>query len=98
MNRWIYNTLSLTHWIIQDGSRQIKQGISLATNSFTYQDCEILSRILSKKFNLKSTVVKTGTVNQWKISIWKQSMPILIKIVKPYIIKEMKYKFTGYAI
>lgn len=83
---------------MQDGYRQIKQGITLATNSFTYEDCVMLSEILSKKFNLKYTVVKTGTVNQWKISIWKQSMPILVKVVRPYIIKEMKYKFTGYAI
>lgn len=90
--------LALAHWIMQDGSRQIKQGISLATNSFTYEDCETLSRILSNKFNLKCTIVKTGTTGQWKISIWKQSMPLLVKIVKPYIIKEMKYKFIGYAI
>lgn len=47
---------------MQDGSRQIKQGIILATNSFTYEDCEMLSDILSKKFNLKCTVVKTDTV------------------------------------
>lgn len=90
--------VGLAHWIMQDGSRQIKQGISLATNSFTYEECDMLCQILSKKFNLKCTVVKTGTSNQWKISIWKQSMPSLVTIVKPYIIKEMKYKFIGYAI
>ncbi len=90
--------IGLAHWIMQDGSRQIKQGISLATNSFTYEECDMLCEILSKKFNLKCTVVKTGTINQWKISIWKQSMPSLVTIVKPYIIKEMKYKFIGYAI
>ena len=90
--------IGLAHWIMQDGSRQIKQGISLATNSFTYEECDMLCQILSKKFNLKCTVVKTGTSNQWRISIWKQSMPSLVTIVKPYIIKEMKYKFIGYAI
>ena len=58
----------------------------------------MLSDILGKKFNLKCTVVKTGTVNQWKINIWKQSNPILVKVVRPYIIKKMKYKITGYAI
>ena len=90
--------LSVAHWIMQDGSRQIKQGISLATNGFTYEECKMLCNILSKKFNLKCTVVKTGTPNQWRINIWKQSMPNLVTIVKPYIIKEMKYKFLGYAI
>lgn len=90
--------LSLAHWIMQDGSRQIKQGISLATNSFTYEECNILCNIISVKFNLKCTVVKTGTPNQWRINIWKQSMSSLVTIVKPYIIKQMKYKFFGYAI
>ena len=90
--------LSLAHWIMQDGSRQMKQGVSLATNSFTYEECELLCCIISKKFNLKCTVVKTGTNHKWRINIWKQSMPILVTIVIPYIIKEMKYKFLGYAI
>jgi hypothetical protein len=38
--RWIgkfITPLGLAHWIIQDGSRQKKQGITLATNSFTYE-------------------------------------------------------------
>lgn len=55
-----------------------------------------LSNILNKKYKLKSTVVKIGHLNQWRISIWKESMLILVSIVKPYIIKEMKYKFRGY--
>lgn len=83
---------------MQDGSRQIKQAITLVTNSFRYEGCVMLSDIINKKFNFKCTVVKTSTVNQWKISIWKQFMPILVKVVRPYIIKEMRYKFTGYAI
>lgn len=90
--------VGLAHWKMQDGSRQTKQGISLATNSFSYEDCEMLCCILIKKFNLKCTVVKTGSVNQWRISVWKQSMPCLVTIVRPYIIKEMKYKFNGYEI
>ena len=81
---------------MQDGTRQIKQGVNLATNSFTYDDCLYLSKILQEKYNLKTSVVIAGVDGQWKISIWKQSMPDLVCIVKPYIIDEMKYKFTGY--
>lgn len=81
---------------MQDGSRQKNQGISLATNSFTYEDCVWLSKILSEKFDLKTSVIKAGHIDQWKISIWKQSMADLVLIVKPYIIDEMKYKFIGY--
>lgn len=88
--------IGLAHWIMQDGSRQNKQGISIATNSFTYKECVFLSNILKEKFDLKCTVVKTGTENQWRLSIWKESMPKLVATVKPYIIDEMKYKFIGY--
>ena len=88
--------IGLAHWIMQDGSRQKKQGIFIATHSFTYEECVFLSDILNRKYKLKSTVVKTGHLNQWRISIWKESMVILVSIVKPYIIEEMKYKFLGY--
>ena len=88
--------IGLAHWIMQDGSRQAKQGISLATNSFTFKECTFLCNILKDKYNLKCTVVKAGFPNQWKISIWKESMNDLVTIVKPYIIDEMKYKFIGY--
>jgi hypothetical protein len=45
---------------MQDGSRQIKQGVNLATNSFTHDDCLYLSKILQEKYNLKTSVVKAG--------------------------------------
>ena len=88
--------LGLAHWIMQDGYRQRKQGINLATNSFTYEECKFLCNILIEKYGLKCTVIKTGYENQWKISIWKESMPYLVAIVKPYIIDEMKYKLIDY--
>ena len=88
--------IGLAHWIMQDGSRQSNQGIYIATNSFTYEECDYLCKILEKKYKLRATVVKTGYVNQWRISIWKESMVTLVSIVKPYIINEMKYKFKDY--
>jgi len=88
--------LGLAHWIMQDGSRQKNQGIYISTHSFTYKECEFLSEILYRKYKLKSTVVKSGFPNQWRISIWKESMFILVSIVRPYIINEMKYKFIDY--
>ena len=88
--------VGLAHWIMQDGSRQAKQGINITTNSFTFKDCTFLCNILKNKYNLKCTVVKTGFADQWRISIWKESMTDLVAIVKPYIIDEMKYKFIGY--
>jgi ubiquinol-cytochrome c reductase cytochrome b subunit len=88
--------IGLAHWIMQEGSRENKQGVNITTHSFTKEECQFLSYILSKKYKLKSTVIKTGYPHQWRISIWKESMPTLVSIVKPYIIDEMKYKFIGY--
>ena len=72
-----------------------KQGITLATYSFTYEVCVFLSKILTDKFNLKTSVIKAGHRGQWNISIWKQSMPELVLLVKPYVVDEMKYKFEA---
>jgi hypothetical protein len=49
---------------MQDGSRQINQGIYISTNSFTFVECEFLSEILNRKYKLKTTVVKAGFKNQ----------------------------------
>ena len=54
---------------MQDGSYQKGQGINIATNSFTFKECEFLACILTKKYNLKTSVIKTGTPNQWRISV-----------------------------
>ena len=87
--------IGLAHWIMQDGSKVKGGGITIATNSFTHEECLFLNKILFKKFNIKSTAIISAP-NQWRIYIWKESMIHLASIVKPYIINEMKYKFIGY--
>ena len=44
--------LGLAHWIMQDGSRQKGQEVNIATNSFSSEDCILLSEILTDKFGL----------------------------------------------
>jgi len=88
--------IGLAHWIMQDGSRQKRQGITLATYSFTEQECILLAKILSNKFNLKTSVIKSGFDNQWKISVKKESMKLLVSIVKEHVVLEMHYKLADY--
>ncbi len=88
--------IGLANWIMQDGSYQKGQGIKIATNSFTYDECKFLALTLTNKYNLKTSVVKSGKPNQWCIAIWKISMPKLAELVDPYFIPEMKYKLKGY--
>ena len=85
----------LAHWIMQDGSYKKGQGISIATNSFTYEECKFLAFTLTNKYNFKTSVVKSGKPNQWCISIWKESMPRLVELVGPHFIPEMYYKLKG---
>jgi hypothetical protein len=54
---------------MQDGSFQKGQGINIATNSFTYDECLFLANILNKKYKFKTSVIKSGHPKQWKISI-----------------------------
>lgn len=77
---------------MQDGSRQKGQGVFIATNSFTFEECKLLANILNYNYGLITSVVKSGKPNQYRISIWKKSMPTLINIVEPYFIPEMLYK------
>jgi hypothetical protein len=88
--------VGLANWIMQDGSFQKGQGIFIATNSFTFEECQMLALILYNKYGFRTSVIKTGHLYQWRISIWKESMPLLAKIVGPYIIPEMEYKLKGY--
>lgn len=88
--------IGLAHVIMQDGSYQKDQGINIATNCFTFDECNFLSTILTQKYKFKTSVIKTGSPDQWRISIWKESLPLLRQIINPYFIPEMKYKL-GYC-
>ena len=83
--------LALAVWIMDDGTK-VGKGIKFCTNSFTYEECLRLVKVLYHNFNLKASVQSAGADNQYIIYIWKQSMPDIRNIVNPFIIPEMKYK------
>ena len=69
--------------MLRGGSRQQGQGITFATNSFTKQDCVFLAKNLEDKYALKTSVIKAGFDNQWKISVKKESMGLLVPPLSP---------------
>jgi ubiquinol-cytochrome c reductase cytochrome b subunit len=88
----IYLTpLALAIWIIDDGAR-VGKGIKLSTNSFNYSDCIRLTEVLYNKYDIKASVQKTGVIDQYHIYIWSESMPLIRKLVKPYIVSSILYK------
>jgi hypothetical protein len=80
---------------MQVGSFQKGQGVHIRSHLFTFEECKFLALLLKNKYNLKTSIIKTGKSNQYRISILKESLPLLIDIVSPYFISEMEYKIRG---
>ena len=49
----------------------------------------ISQKLLNQKFGLIVTVNKTGVKDQWRLNVWKRSMPLLAELVGPYIIPSL---------
>jgi len=84
--------LALAIWVQDDGCKLKNKGFKFCTNGYTLTDVKLLSSILSNKYGLKTSLVKTGVVNQYNIYVTKSSMETLIKIVRPHIHESMLYK------
>jgi Cytochrome c oxidase subunit III/LAGLIDADG DNA endonuclease family len=87
--------LALAFWIMDDGSLYKNKGLKFCNNCFTLREIKFLQNILLEKYNLESTIHKTGDVNQYNIYILKSSMNNLINIVKPHIHPTMIYKIIN---
>jgi len=79
--------LALAVWIMDDGcligAPNRGLGLQLSTNSFTLDEIKYLSSILSNKYGINTSFVKTGAINQYNIYFPKSTLTNLIKIVGP---------------
>ena len=87
--------LALSVWIMDDGGKS-SSGLKIATNNFSFNEVEILALILIKKYNLKTSIIKSGALNQYNLYISKKSMKDLVEIIRPYLHTSMYYKLNGY--
>ena len=87
--------LALAVWIQDDGGK-VSSGLKIATNNFTYDEVNVLAKILRDKYKLKVSVVKAGALNQYNLYISKKSMKDLAEIIKPHIHPSMYYKLNDY--
>jgi ubiquinol-cytochrome c reductase cytochrome b subunit len=83
--------LALAVWIMDDGAR-VGSGLKLSTNSFSFEETTQLVFILNKLYGIKSSVQSAGSLNQYIIYIWSESMLKLRQLVKPYMVSSMLYK------
>ena len=80
--------LALAVWIQDDGTW--KPGVRIATNSFTKQEVDVVVLAWGTKFNLNCTLHKNN--NKHQLYIKQESLPLLRKLVLPYIVPSMLYK------
>lgn len=89
----IYELLTprgLAFWLMDDGSKH-GSGMHISVYGFTNTDLDKLMFTLQDKLKLKCSI-HYNRDNKPRIYIFKESMDILITLVKPYFIKEMVYK------
>ena len=77
---------------MDDGTLYKNKGFSFATNSYSLKEVKFLAFLLDKKYNLKTSIHKSGIKTQYNIYILKSSLNDLIKIVKPHFHPTMYYK------
>lgn len=85
--------LSLAIWIMDEGCRSGK-GLKIASNNFTYKECEQLQSIIKDKYNLQVSIHKSGHANQHCLYIPKASINSLYDLIGEYIHPCMRYKFA----
>lgn len=83
-------TIAPRSWIMGDGSK-LNKGLILCTDSYTVQEVLKLMNVLKIKYDIDSTIQGIKN-NRPRIYILQKSMPKLINIVKPYMLKSMLYK------
>jgi LAGLIDADG DNA endonuclease family len=81
--------------MMDDGTSLKNKGFKFSTNSFTLKEVQNLASILKTKYNLDTTIHKSGLNNKYNIYVPKTSFIILREIVKPYFHPTMLYKLKN---
>ena len=89
--------LALAVWMMDDGTSFKNKGFKFSTNSFTLKEVKNLALILKTKYNLDTTIHKSGLNNQYNIYVPKASFLILRDIAKPYFHPTMLYKINNFS-
>lgn len=85
---------SLAFWFMDDGTNS---GV-LATNCFTYEECLLIQKWFSEKWNINTTIQSQKNKGgiQYLIYIIAESKPIFYDLVFPYFIPSMLYKIKNW--
>ena len=88
------NEFALAIWFMDDGSVWFRKNrtacIILHTTRFRESDVKYLMQLLYKKWKLNTSYLKTD--NCIRISV--ESSPVLLELIKPYMVKGLEYKWV----
>jgi len=91
--RILKKPLSLGVWFMDDGyKRNDCNALRINTDSFTLKEQRLLQQCLKRNFGIDTKLHRKGKF--WNIYIPNSEVKNFCKIVKPYIIPEMKYKIS----
>lgn len=91
------NEISLAYWIMGDGSfNQRDKILSLHTENYSKETNILISSILNEKFNIHSYITLSNRNNKiyYVINIPRRDKDFILYKIKPFILKEFKYKIN----
>ena len=97
VNEKILNLLtpiSLAFWFSDDGSRCKHRGLAIHTNSFSYEEVELICSWFYEKFEIKCNPQKRAE-NQWVVFFSNKTSEKFVNMILPFTHKTMRYKFKG---
>lgn len=83
------NPLILAVWFMDDGSKTKKGDLYLNTQKFDWKNQRRLLHAL-RMIGIRARMNKDK--KYWRIRIYKESIPKLVELISPYVIKSMRYK------
>ena len=89
----------LAFWYMDDGNLHQKNIARFCTDSFTYEEHELIQKYFNDKWNIKSSIIKHK--NKYRLNILAESSSIFFTIIGKYIPFSMEYKlpenYRGWA-
>jgi hypothetical protein len=93
----LLSPLGLAYFAMDDGTLNKDGSFYFCTNNFLVEDNKYLSSLLNTKFNLNTTLHKTGREGQYRIYVPKSKFNELIALIGPHIHSSMQHKINSGA-
>ena len=98
--QWAYSLtpISLAFWYMDDGSLRNRENDSLGcrmtlnTQSYSYNECELLRSALFDKFNIETSLGDKNTYKGYVIILDVNNTKKFASLISPYVCSSMKYK------